>query len=97
MNTTSIPRQEELIRMCRYDTFGKLNEVGQAKIIAKHYLSHVNVATDLLKACELYETACWTGSNTTELKNMIEYLADLIKQNHKYDLGIELKWNNNEY
>ena len=71
-------------------TMSKMTELQQADRIAQHYLRHMATAQHLLKTIELVRY----GEVTDDVKAMIKYQADQIRNNHAYELGIELAWQN---
>lgn len=62
----------------------------QARAIARHYASHAYMANRLLSLIELRDIADYEQHNVICWK--VDRLVEQIKNNHLFDLGIELDW-----
>lgn len=75
------------------DIMGRMNEIQQAERIARHYLSHAANAQALLR---IFDITRYDRELTEETQAAIKYIAQQIRNNHAYDLGIELSWTNQQ-
>ena len=80
--------QAEMVNeaMCR-------DPIYQAEAIAKHYLSHVVIAKELMALLNLRERNRQSSAvDMDSVDQLIQRLVDEIKRNHLYSLGIKLDW-----
>ncbi len=86
MKTASEVREEQFMQQRAFSML-QGNSDFQAESIAKHYLAHAMVCQQILKLLDHKRIA-----HTSEVDALIEYNVNLIKANHRNDLGIELEW-----
>ena len=60
----------------------------QAEAIARHYVAHAQISMQIIALVE----ARRHSASQDSFDAAIDYCVQQIKQNHKYDLNIELKW-----
>jgi len=65
----------------------------QARRVAKHYLSHILISQELLKAAEYMKQDPYSEV----ARVLTQRLLQEIKDNHAYDFGIELEWRKREW
>lgn len=74
----------------------RMNELQQAKAIAKHYCSLPTVSLDLLGIISMMEHNLEKGNDCEEAMQTVHYMTTMIKELHANDFGIELKWEDAE-
>lgn len=65
----------------------RCHPLARAERIAKYYLAHANLCLDILKAVELSRQC-----RTIALDELLAHHVEVIAENHRNELGIELKW-----
>jgi hypothetical protein len=89
MKTSTAINMEDFEMMQAYNRLCMYPE-DQSLAIASHYAAHAQVAKELLRliaALEYVHPDVVDGLNIT-INNFVE----IIKTNHRHDLGLELKW-----
>jgi len=83
------PKMVDVSKMLRH-RMSTLSVVGQARIVAQHYLKLAGIANHLLSGIKVIDSMGEQPSE--EASSYMEYMMDIIKKNHIGDFGIALEW-----
>lgn len=87
--TASAIRCREMQVATAFAIMSRMSDLQRAEVIAQHYLKHVAVAQNLLRIADLLRRGATPNEATA---TAVKYLVDRIRNDHAFDLGIELNW-----